>query len=460
MNMQKFFRTKAIIDTKTPSQLRNCLNAFDLTLFGIGAIIGAGIFVLTGVAAATKAGPAVMLSFLLAGLVSTFSALSYAELAASIGGCGSAYGYAFVGFGELIAWLIGWDLLLEYGLACSTVAVGWSGYANNVLAAVGLHLPVALTKNPTDGGLVNLPAMLVIFFIMALLSFGVKESSRFNNIVVFIKLITIGIFIAIAGHHFNIANWHPFLPFGWDGVINGAGLIFFAFIGFDAVSTTAEEALNPKRDLPIGIIASLLICTLIYILVAGLLTGMMPYTTLNVSSPIAHSLLVIGYNFAGAVVATGAIAGLTTVILVMYYGFTRIYLAIARDGLLPRNMAKINGKTQTPTRIIIIFGCLMALIAGFSPLHNLAELVNIGTLAAFAVVCGGVVMLRFTKPDLPRPFKTPFSPLIPAIGVISAIYLMCSLPAVTWIRFIIWMLIGLVVYFTYGQFHSALNKQK
>lgn len=451
---KSLFRTKFELDRK--SDLHPCLNAFDLTLLGVGAIIGAGIFVLTGIAAATRAGPALILSFLVAGLASGFSALSYAELAASIGGSGSAFGYAYAGFGELIAWIIGWDLLLEYGMSVSTVAVGWAGYAENAIRAVGIHLPKFLLKAPSEGGLINLPAVLIIFIIMLTLIIGVRQSARFNNLIVFVKLAAIALFIGIASFHFNIHNWHPFLPFGVHGVIKGAAIIFFAYIGFDAVSTAAEEAIDPQRNMPIGIIASLTICTFIYMIVAGLLTAVVPYKTLNVSSPVSHALLELGYHFAGGIVAVGAIAGLTTVILVMYYGFTRVFLAMARDGLLPSFLASVNSKTRTPVRIIVAVGIVTALIAGLAPLSHLAELVNIGTLAAFIIVCAGVIILRIKRPDLPRPFKTPFSPLFPFLGICLSVYLMATLPKITWLRFGAWMIIGIVIYFAYSRFRSTL----
>lgn len=460
MQWKNLIQTKPLYDdAAVPSELHRCLSAFDLTLLGIGAIIGAGIFVLTGVAAATKAGPAIMLSFLLAGLTSAFSALSYAELAAMIGGCGSAYGYAYASFGEFIAWIIGWDLLLEYGMSCSTVAIGWSGYANNALHAININLPETLLKNPEQGGVVNLPAVFIVLFITFFLCLGIKRSARFNNIIVFIKLAAIAIFIAVAALHFNINNWQPFLPFGWYGIVNGAALIFFAYIGFDAVSTAAEEAIHPQRDLPIGIIASVVICTFIYIIVSGLLTGIVHYNLLNVSSPVSYALLKLGFRFAGALVAIGAIAGLTTVILVMYYGFTRVFLAMSRDGLLPKSLAKINPSTKTPIRIIIVVGIIMAAVAGFTPISQVAALVNIGTLTAFALVCFGLIILRYTKPHLRRPFKTPLSPLIPFLGAVFSIYLMIALSKVTWIRFGSWMLIGLLVYFFYSRFHSVLTKK-
>jgi len=451
------FRTKPI-SLYSDSGLKRCLTAFDLTLLGIGAVIGAGIFVLTGIAAATQAGPAIIFSYLLAGIVAAFSALSYAELAASIGGCGSAYGYAYAGFGELIAWIIGWDLLLEYGISCSTVAIGWSGYVSNILTAFGFHLSTQLLYGPFDGGIVNLPAMIIILVLATLLAIGVHESARFNAAIVLIKIVAIIVFISIAFFHVNTAYWHPFLPFGWQGIINGAALIFFAYIGFDAISTAAEEAHRPQRDLPIGILASLAICTFVYILVAGLLTLIAPYQTLNVSSPVAAVLLQLQHNYGAAIVGAGAVAGLTSVILIMYYGFTRVFLAMARDGLLPAFFSRIHPRTQTPVRLIFSAGIIIALIAGFTPITHAVELVNIGTLAAFCLVCGGVIVLRYTQPQLTRPFKTPYNPLIPGLGVILCLELIARLNPFTWWRFLIWMALGLILYFSYGISHSKLAK--
>jgi APA family basic amino acid/polyamine antiporter len=452
------FRTKPInADIDRETGLHRCLSALDLTLLGIGAIIGAGIFVLTGIAAATHAGPAIVFSYVVAGLACAFTALAYAELAAMIGGCGSAYGYTYAGLGEFIAWIIGWDLILEYGVGTAAVAIGWSGYVNNALTALGFPLPDALLKAPTAGGLINLPAALIVIALSILLAIGVRQSAHFNTAMVAVKLTAIGIFILVAAFNVQPANWHPFMPFGWEGVMRGAALIFFAYIGFDAVSTAAEEARNPARDLPIGILASLAGCTIIYIVVSALLTGIVPYTSLNVPSPVANALLQLGHRTAAGFIAAGAIAGLTTVMLVLYYGLTRVFLAMTRDGLLPPVFSAVHPATRTPVRIILICGVAIALIAGLTPIHDVAELVNIGTLAAFALVCGGVVFLRYTRPEVARPFKTPFSPVVPVLGVLFCLYLMLSLPAVTWWRFVIWLVIGLVVYFTYSRRHSLLN---
>lgn len=437
--------------------LKKCLTAADLTLFGVGAIIGAGIFVLTGIAAATKAGPSIILSYIIAGFACGFAALAYAELAASVGGCGSAYNYAYAGIGEFFAWLIGWDLLLEYTISVSAVSVGWSSYVNDFLKSIHIHLPDALTRSPFSGGVLNLPALMIVFLLSFLLLLGVKESARFNNVMVVLKLLVIALFIIIAAFNINPVHWRPFMPYGWNGVMGGAALIFFAYIGFDAVSTAAEEAAQPQRDLPIGIILSLLICTVIYIIVAGLLTGIVPYKSLNVSSPVSYALLQIGHRAAAGLIGAGAIAGLTTVMLVMYYGLTRVFLAISRDGLAPQFFSKINDKTKTPVRIIASCAVAICLLSALVPIQDLAELVNIGTLAAFITVCVGVLILRRTHPKLKRPFRTPFSPYIPLLGILSCGYLILNLPLVTILRFFVWMAVGLIIYFAYSRRHSLLN---
>lgn len=464
----QIFRTKVTTpDDYCATGLKRCLSAFDLTLLGIGAIIGTGIFVLTGIAAATLAGPAVVLSFVVSGLACAFAALCYAELAATLGGCGSAYGYSYASLGELMAWMVGWVLILEYGMATAAVATGWSGYFNNALTALGFPLPFELTHAPLDGGIINLPAAMIVIILAILLIIGVKQSSQFNTALVFIKLLTITVFVGVAVFHVNPELWEPFLPFGWSGtgangkptgVLAGAAIVFFAYIGFDAVSTATEEARDARRDVPIGIIASLAICTLIYIIVSGLLTGIVSYKELNVPSPVAHALQLLGINWASALVATGVITGLTTVMLVLYYGLTRIFFAMSRDGLLPPFFGEVNSKTQTPIRVIVLCGLLISTIAGFIPLGELAELVNIGTLSAFVIVCLAVMVLRTSQPHLERPFKTPLYPLFPVLGILSCSLLMANLPAVTWWRFGIWLLIGLAVYFIYSMRNSRLSR--
>lgn len=452
------FRKKDIrVAIESHEHLKKCLTALDLTFLGIGAVIGAGIFVLTGVVAATHAGPGIVFSYILAGLACVFSALCYAELSASIGGCGGAYGYAYAGFGEIIAWIVGWDLLLEYAIAVSAVSVGWSSYVNDLFHAVGINLSQYFTHSIIEGGIFNSLAVGIIAVLSILLIVGVKSSARFNNIMVMVKLSVILLFIIIASLEIEPSNWNPFLPFGWEGVIKGASLIFFAYVGFDAVATTAEEAQNPQKDLPIGIIGSLLICTFIYIVVSGLLTGIVNYKDLNVASPISNALLRLGYNFASGLIGVGAIAGLTTVMLVLFFGLTRVFWAMARDGLLPRFFVPLTKHTKSPARIIILCGIVIGTSSALLPITELAELVNIGTLFAFTLVCAGVIILRYQRPDLHRPFKVPFMPIIPILGILVCIYLIIHLPWVTLMRFIIWMTLGMILYFTYGKKHSELE---
>lgn len=453
-------QTAPSIETNNPAELRRCLSALDLTLLGIGAIIGAGIFVITGIAAATQAGPGIVLSYILAGVACIFCAFSYAELASSVGGCGSAYGYAYAaGIGSFAAWLIGWNLLMEYGMNSVIIAIGWSGYVDHFLSAIGIVLPKSLVTDPFHGGIVNLPAIFILIALASLLSIGTKQSTAFNNIIVYIKLAVIALFIVVGMTHVNTHNWHPFLPFGPQGIVNGAGLIFFAFIGFDAVSTAGDEAKNPKRDLPIGIIASLLACTVVYVIVAGILTGLMQYQTLNISSPVATALINYGHYFTAEVVAVGAIAGLTTATLAFYYGFTRVYIAMSRDGFLPQKAAKLH-KSGTPRRLIWSAAIIMSICAGFLPITQIANLVNIGTLAVFSAVCVSVMVLRMTKPHMPRPFKTPWNPYFPLIGIALCLYLMLSLPGFTWFGFSLWTLAGIIIYYTYSKASNLRVKMK
>ncbi|MBS0240098.1 MAG: amino acid permease [Proteobacteria bacterium] len=463
--MADLFRKKSVAYDDSDFGMKRVLTALDLTLLGIGAIIGTGIFVLTGVAAATQSGPAVVLSFVVAGFACGFAALSYAELASSVGGCGSAYGYSYAAFGELIAWIIAWDLILEYGVSVAAVANGWSGYFNNALTAIGFGLPPEFTKGPFAGGIVNLPAFGIVFLLMIMLIIGVKETARVNAAMVAVKLGTITIFLAVAIFNIHPENWTPFAPFGWFehtpegrpvGILAGASLVFFAYVGFDAVSTAVEEARDPQRDVPTGLIGSLIFCTIIYIVVSGVLTGIVNYTELNVSSPVAFALQKIGYNWASALVAAGVITGLTTVMLVLYYALTRIIVGVSRDGLLPPYFSVVNRRTHTPVRTTVIVGFVMAVMAGFIPLGILAELVNIGTLAAFVLVCAGVISLRFSHPDLPRPFKMPGGIIIPALGIISCGALIAFLPFETHLRFVVWLAVGLVIYFVYSIRHSRL----
>jgi APA family basic amino acid/polyamine antiporter len=462
-------RRKTVISPAgSATALERSLTATDLMLLGVGATIGAGIFVLTGIVAATQAGPAIVLSFVLAGFACGCAALSYAELASSIGGCGSAYGYAYASLGELPAWIIGWMLLCEYMVSVPAVATGWSAYVGSGLKAIGIVLPPSLMHGPFDPrspGLIDLSAALIVMVMGVLLGFGAKISSQFNAIIVAVKVSAIGLFIFIAARHVNVSNWTPFIPpqiidadgirhFGISGVVTGAASIFFAYLGFDAVATAAEETRNPSRDLPFGMLGSLLVCTTLYILVSGLLTGIVHYTELNVASPVAEGLVRIGRSWAAGLISIGAIAGLTTAILAMYFGASRILYAISRDGLLPGVFSYVHPKTHTPLGAIVLAGIVTTLFAGFVPLGRLAEIASIGTLGAFVVVCSGVLMLRVTQPNLRRPFRAPWSPLFPALGILSCGYLMIMLSRHTWIAFGTWMTIGLVVYAMYGYSNS------
>lgn len=464
------FRTKSVADDAAKSGLRKVLGPVDLTLMGIGCIIGAGIFVLTGQTAALHAGPAVVLSFVLSGFACACAGLAYAELASTIGGCGSAYGYGYATLGELIGWIIGWDLVLEYGAAASSVAVGWAGYMNNALIALGITLPSSVLSAPGAGGSVNLLAMLIILALTVLLALGAKVSARFNGVMVGVKLVVLLVFIVVAIPHVNPANWHPFIPapgvnamgnpaYGWGGIADGAAIIFFAYIGFDSVSTATEETANPQRNVPIGIIASLVICTALYMVVSLLITGLAPYQTLNSAAPVSDALRAIGMTNMAGIIAVGAIAGLTTVILVLFFGLTRIFFAMSRDGLLPQVFSSVSQRTGTPVRVIVISGLIMATLAGFVPLDKLTNLVNLGTLGAFVVVCAGVIWLRKNRPDLHRPFSTPWFPLIPLAGILACCYLIYRLPIATWIAFSIWLAVGMVIYFGYSYRNSGLAKQ-
>jgi basic amino acid/polyamine antiporter, APA family len=458
------FRKKSIAamlleSEKKGASLKKDLGAFDLTMLGIGAIIGTGIFVLTGVAASTHAGPALIISFILSGLACVFAALCYAEFASSVPVSGSAYTYSYATFGELMAWVLGWDLILEYGVASSAVASGWSGYFQGLIGGFGIHLPKALTSayNPAEGTFIDLPAILIVLFIAVLLTQGVKKSAKFNTIMVIIKVAVVLLFIAVGVWYVEPANWTPFMPFGFDGVAVGAATVFFAYIGFDAVSTAAEEVKNPKRDMPIGIIASLAVCTVLYIVVSAILTGIVPYTELNVKNPVAFALNYINQDWVAGFISLGAITGITTVLLVMLYGQTRLFYAISRDGLLPKVFSKVNEKTQTPMVNTWVVATMVAFFAGVIPLGKLAELTNIGTLFAFIVVSLGVLVLRKTQPNLKRAFKVPFVPVIPILAILFCGYLSLQLPPTTWITFAIWIAIGLIVYFLYGRRNSKLN---
>jgi len=447
------------------SGLKRVLSAWDLFFMGVGAIIGTGIFVLTGIAAATQAGPAVVVSFLVAGAAAAFAAFAYAELAGMLGGSGSAYGYARTAFGEFVGWLIGWVLVMEYAVSVAAVSTGWSGYFNNALTAAGLGLPEYLTKAPALGGMINLPAAGIILVLMALLIVGTKEGARLNTAMVFVKLLTITVFLVVGVGYVNTDNWTPFMPFGWFdhaadghpiGILAAASLVFFAYVGFDAVSTATEEAKDPQKDVPRGLLWALAVCSFIYILVSIVLTGMVSYTELNVPSPVAYALQLVGVNWASALVSTGAVAGLTTVMLVLYYGLTRIIFAMSQDGMLPSPLSLVSKKHHTPVNAIVITGVMMSLMAGFLPLGTLAELVNVGTLSAFVLVSLAVVVLRRTEPDRHRPFKISGGVTVPLLGIVFCGGLMLFLPSETWLRFGGWVLIGVLIYAVYGRRMAAV----
>lgn len=456
--------------------LAKTLGPWSITALGVGAIIGAGIFVLTGTAAAQYAGPGIMLSFVAAGIACAFVGLCYAELAAMIPISGSSYTYTYATLGELFAWIIGWDLILEYAMGAATVAVGWSGYVVSLLKGVGVLIPPAMAAAPgtmvtlADGsqvhGVVNLPAAFIVLLLTALLMLGTKESAKLNNVMVAIKLAVVLAFIGVGAFFVSSANWHPFIPentgnfgeFGASGILRGAAVVFFAFIGFDAVSTAAQEARNPQRDMPVGILGSLGICTVLYMAVAAVLTGLVSYTMLNVPDPIAVGVDVIGMPWFSSLLKLGAIAGLTTVILVLLYGQGRIFFTMAHDGLLPGLFSHVHPRLQTPYLSQLLIGVVVAIAAAFTPIGVLGEMVSIGTLFAFILVCGAVMYLRKSEAAMHRPFAVPGVPVIPLLGIASCLLLMSGLPLVTWARLGVWLAIGLVIYFVYGRNNSRLGK--
>ncbi|HWB77072.1 MAG TPA: amino acid permease [Nannocystaceae bacterium] len=460
--------------------LRRSLGASHLVLLGIGAIIGAGIFVLTGTAAAQHAGPAIIISFVFAGLGCLFAGLCYAEFAAMIPIAGSAYTYGYATLGELFAWIIGWDLILEYLVSASAVAVGWSGYVVAFLHRLGVDLPSAFTSAPyvvdkagdlvATGAIVNVPAVLLCVLLTGLLIVGIRESAAVNNAIVVLKLIVVVLVIVFGASYVDSANWSPFIPeptgkhgeFGWGGIAAGAGVIFFAYIGFDAVSTAAQEAKNPQRDLPIGILGSLAVCTVLYILMALVMTGIAPYTELNVPHPVDVAVSKAGpaLSWLAMIVDIGAIAGLASVVLVMIMAQPRIFYTMARDGLLPKSLAKVHPKYKTPYVATLLTGSVAAVLGGLFPIDILGHLVSIGTLFAFMIVCAGVWLLRRQDPDAPRAFRTPWVPVVPILGILMCGYLMWGLGAETWLRLIIWMGLGLAIYFLYGRRNSRLADEQ
>jgi APA family basic amino acid/polyamine antiporter len=476
----RLFRRKRIQDLQAQAQsdqsLKRALGALNLTMLGIGAIIGTGIFVLTGTVAAQNAGPAVVLSFVLAGVASVFAALCYAEFASLVPMAGSAYTYGYATLGEFIAWIIGWDLVLEYALGAVTVSIGWSGYVVSFLNGIGIHLPpeltaargslVTLADGSTVTALFNLPAVAIIAIVTTLLVVGIQESATANNIIVIVKVAVVLLFILLATQAVHPANWQPFIPpnegpreaFGWTGVMTGAGVVFFAYIGFDAVSTAAQEARNPQRDMPIGIIGSLLICTVLYILVSGIATGVVPYRELDVPDPIAKVADRAGLGWIAGLIKLGAIAGLSSVILVMLLGQSRVFWTMSKDGLLPGFVARVHPRFRTPWLTSIVTGVAVAVFSALLTVREAGSLVSIGTLLAFVIVSVGILVLRVREPDLHRPFRAPLIWFTAPMGALSALYLMISLPWPTWERLLIWFGIGLVIYFTYGYRNSRIGR--
>ena len=466
--IKHLFRTKPIdqilADADHPThRLKKTLTAWDLTCLGIGAIIGTGIFVLIGTAIVGDAhrpgaGPGIVLSFVLSGLTCALAALCYAEMSAMIPVAGSAYTFSYATLGELLAWLTGWNLILEYGVACVAVAIGWSGYFNNLLKLAGLELPHWATHAPggADGGIANFPAAIIVLLVTVILVVGIKESARATGFVVLIKLAVILFFIGIGSTSINPDNWTPFMPQGFAGVGAAAAIVFFAYIGFDAVSTAAEEAKNPKRDVPIGIIGSLSVCTFLYIAVAAVLTGLVPASQIDIHAPVAEALRLAGFKWGAAVIAIGAVAGITSVLVVMMLGQIRVFFAMSRDRLLGPWLAMVHPRFGTPHRATILTGVAVAVLSALIPIGEAADMTNIGTFFAFVLVCIGVIVLRHTKPDHPRPFRLPFMPVVPLLGTLACLGLMWQLPQLTWIRFGVWTMVGIVVYAGYGMKHSRL----
>ena len=469
-----FFRTKPIdqilADAERPEhRLKKTLTAWDLTALGIGAIIGTGIFVLIGTAIVGDAhrpgaGPGIVLSFVLSGVTCALAALCYAEFSAMIPVAGSAYTFSYATLGEFLAWLTGWNLILEYGVACVAVAIGWSGYFNKLLKLAGLELPYWATNPPQwaggpEGSIANFPAAIIVLLVTTILVIGIKESARAAGMIVLLKLAVVLFFIAVGAPAVNSDNWTPFMPNGFEGVRAAAAIIFFAYIGFDAVSTAAEEAKNPQRDVPFGILASLSVCTVLYISVAAVLTGLVPVGQIDIHAPVAEALTLVGFKWGAAIVAIGAVAGITSVLVVMMLGQIRVFFAMSRDQLLSPGLSTVHTRFGTPHRATILTGVVVAILSAFFQIGDAADMTNIGTFFAFVLVSFGVMLLRYTKPDQPRPFRLPFMPLVPIFSIAACLYLMVGLPWATWIRFGVWTAVGIVVYVGYGMKHSKLSRR-
>ena len=466
--------SRILAESEGDHSLKRTLGPVQLIALGIGAIIGAGLFSLTGIAAANHAGPAVTLAFVIAAFGCAFAALCYSEFSTMIPIAGSAYTYSYATMGELLAWIIGWDLVLEYAVGAATVAVSWSGYVASLCHDFGINLPPRLIASPfqqitlADGssgyGIINLPAIIVVVGISFLLMLGIQESARANTIVVVLKVSVVVLFIAFGWAYINPANYTPYIPpyegfghFGWSGVIRGAGIVFFAFIGFDAVSTAAQETKNPQKHMPIGIIGSLVVCTLLYVLFAHVLTGIVNYTELNNAAPVATAIDRTGLVWLKTAIKLAIILGYTSVVLVMLLGQSRVFYSMSRDGLLPELFSDIHPKWRTPWRSNLVFMVFVGCFAAFVPIQVVGEMTSIGTFFAFVLVCAGILVMRKTHPELPRPFRTPFVPLVPVIGILVNVFLMAGLGPDNWLRLIVWLIIGLFIYFSYSRKHSHLN---
>jgi len=451
----------------TEHSLKRTLGPVNLVALGIGAIIGAGLFSLTGIAAAENAGPAVVLSFVVAAIGCAFAGMCYSEFSTMIPIAGSAYTYAYATMGELLAWIIGWDLVLEYAVGAATVSVSWSSYVVKLLHTLGIELPASLVNCPFDmtPGIINLPAVFIILLMSSLLIVGISESAKVNGVIVAVKVVIVIVVIAVGFGYVNRANYHPFIPpntgafgeFGVSGVMRAAGVVFFAFIGFDAVSTAAQEARKPQRDMPIGIIGSLAVCTILYVLFARVLTGMVSYKIFRGdASPVATVIKQFPSEALQIVIVIGIIAGYSSVILVMLLGQSRVFFSMSRDGLLPKVFSDVHQRFRTPWRCNLIFMVFVSLFSGFLPISNLGHMTSIGTLLAFVIVCAGIMVMRRTNPNLPRPYRTPLVPLVPILGILVCLAMMASLDKDTWIRLVVWLVIGLTIYFTYSRHHSHL----
>lgn len=460
MNKLRRKSINELIQNRKSSQLNRTLNAFDLIMLGVGAIIGTGIFILPGTVAALHAGPAIIYSFIIAAIVCSLAGMCYSEFASAIPVTGSAYTYSYTVFGEIIAWIVAWALVLEYGLAAASVATGWSAYFVSLLEGFNIFIPHAFTGpfNPEVGTMINLPASLIVLLLAFFLSNGLKETNRLNKIMVFIKVSVILLFIFVGMFYVKPTNWEPFMPFGWGGVFTGAALVFFAYLGFDAVSSAAEEVKNPQKTMPIGIIGSLLICTTLYVSVSLVLTGIVSFTKLNVSDPVSFAMEMVNKNWIAGFISLGAVTGMMTVILVLLYGGTRLLFALGRDRLLPKKMSQLSEKSRTPIFSTWIFSILIAICAGILPLSKLAEMTNMGTLLAFTIVSIGIIFLR-KNPEIPTGgFRVPFYPVIPILSFLLCIFLITQLSLDTLVASAIWFIIGFLIYLAYGRRHSLMNK--